>query len=216
MKCNIQMKKVFLLVVILGILFIRSTFAQSLKIGITAGLNVSNTTIYSDNIFKAGFQAGVVADFGMTDKLSIIPELLFSQRGYKNKHTRAYDLENPWGYLIDEPITSTLNYLQLPINIAYKFDVEKDSKIIVFIGPYLGYMLSANMNGTYAVIKRSDGSRYDFGMNAGAGYQYKKIFVKLQYNQGIVNLLKSSQNIIPKGISMRNINIALTVGYFFN
>jgi len=55
MNCNIQMKKVFLLVVILGILFIRPTFAQSLKIGITAGLNVSNTTIYSDNIFKVGF-----------------------------------------------------------------------------------------------------------------------------------------------------------------
>jgi len=208
------MKKVFLLVVILGILFIRPTFAQSLKIGITAGLNVSNTTIYSDNIFKAGFQAGVVVDFGMSDKFSIIPELLFSQRGFKNKHIRGYDLEHPSGYLIDEPITSTLNYLQLPINAAYKFDLGNDSKIIVFVGPYLGYILSANTNGAYVVIKRS--YRFDFGTNAGIGYQYEKIFVKLQYNQGIINLLKSSHLIYPEGISMRNINIALTAGYFFN
>ena len=201
------MKKVLLLGV-LSILFIGSTFAQSSKIGITAGLNVSNTTLFNDNSFKAGFQAGVVADFGITNNFSIIPELLFSQRGYKNKNIQIFDSQ---GNFTGETVTETFNYLQLPVNAAYKFDVGNDSKIIVFAGPYLGYALSANVNGAPIAIG-SDGylKRFDFGMNAGVGYQYEKIFVKLQYNQGLIDLRS------PKGVSMKNLNIAVTVGYFFN
>jgi hypothetical protein len=202
------MKKVLLLG-ILSILFVGSAFAELPKIGITAGLNVSNTTLFSDNSFKAGFQAGVVSDFSITEKFSIIPELLFSQRGYKNKNIHLVDIQ---GNFTGETVTETFNYLQLPINAAYKFNVGNDSKIIVFAGPYLGYALSANVNGASIAIG-SNGylKRFDFGMNAGVGYQYEKIFVKLQYNPGLINLIN------PKGdISMKNMNIAITAGYFFN
>jgi len=96
------MKKV-LSVVILNILFISSAFARPPEIGVTAGLNVSNTTRFSDNSFKAGFQAGVIADFGITNNFSIIPELLFSQRGYKNKNIHITDFQ---GNIIGEKTIS--------------------------------------------------------------------------------------------------------------
>ena len=56
---------------ILSILFTGAAFAQSPEIGITAGLNVSNTTFPKDNSFKAGFQVGVVADFGITNNFQL-------------------------------------------------------------------------------------------------------------------------------------------------
>ena len=206
---------------ILSILFVGISFAQAPRIGVTAGLNVSNMTTKSDgqsetNDFKAGFQVGVVADFAITENFSIIPELLFSQRGAK--HEVKGDANNY------EKSSMTLNYLQLPINAAYKFDVGMGSKLFIFAGPYLGYGLSGKTKwedvfegkketGSENVkfgSKENDVKPFDFGVNAGVGYQYEKIFFKLQYNLGLANLSNAS------GSSAKNTNIGVSVGYFFN
>jgi len=79
----------------------------------------------------------------------------------------------------------------------------------------LGYALSANVNGSSIEIGGLNGylKRFDFGMNGGVGYQYEKIFVKLQYNQGLINLINAKGDIY---LSMKNLNIAVTAGNFFN
>jgi hypothetical protein len=195
-------------------------------------LNVSNIKesgeIATSNNFKAGFQAGVVADFGITENFSIIPELLFSQRGAKAKNS---DLEGT-GF---SGASTTLNYLQLPINAAYKFDVGNGSKLFVFAGPYLGYGISASSKveggeqGLSADMKFGSNEMlkaFDFGLNVGVGYQYDKVFFKLQYNQGLTNIY-NTENITKfyndygidinfNNSSGKNQNIAFSVGYFFN
>jgi hypothetical protein len=210
------MKKIFL-AGILSILFVGISFAQSPKIGITAGLNVSNVnesgTDATSNDFKAGFQAGLVADFSITESFSIIPELLFGQRGYKTSGKVAG---------VDFTQTTTLNYLQLPVNAAYKFNVGYGSKLFIFAGPYIGYGISAKASGGAEELGGIDISQdlkfgsnealkaFDFGLNVGVGYQYDKVFFKLQYNQGLTNIY----NI--EGVTGKNQNIAVSVGYFFN
>jgi hypothetical protein len=209
---------------ILTILFVGVAFAQAPKIGVTAGLNVSSVTGDVEDVkFKAGFKAGVVADFAITENFSVIPELLFAQRGFK--YEGALDEEDISG---KATITTTLNYLQLPVNVAYKFDVGYGSKLFIFAGPYLGYGLSTSMkakgkaDGVEVTISIPDeykvnfGSKegefktFDFGLNAGIGYQYEKIFFKLQYNLGLANMSNT------KGTSIKNSNIGVSVGYFFN
>jgi len=213
------MKKI-ILTGILSILFVGISFAQKPKIGITAGLNVSNENTSGDvslsTDYKAGFQAGVVADFGITEKFSIMPELLFSQRGAKYKMSIAGNSVSA---------SETLNYLQLPINAAYKFDVGMGSKIFVFAGPYFGYGLSgkdklettingekdsSSTNVKFGSKQDDDLKAFDIGLNVGVGYLYEKIFFKLQFNPGLMNLSNVS------GTSGRNTNFAVTVGYFFN
>jgi len=206
------MKKIFL-TGFLSILFVGISFAQAPKIGVTAGLNVSNLTgSGTSGSYKAGFQAGVVADFGITEKFSIMPELLFAQRGAKDSEEGV-------------DVTMTLNYLQLPINAAYKFDVGNGSKVFVFAGPYFGYGLSGKAtakNGANGInVSASQDIKFgssddklkafDIGLNVGVGYLYEKIFFKLQFNPGFANLLNNSGS-----DSMRNTNFAVTVGYFFN
>jgi len=210
------MKKIFL-TGILSILFMGISFAQIPRIGITAGLNVSNVNEsgYGEN-FKPGFQTGFVADFGITQNFSIMPELLFTQRGCK------YD-----GVNNRDAGSSTLNYLQLPINAAYKFDVRMGSKVFVFAGPYFGYGISGtskdDVTGSSSSIKFGSGYNtkpFDFGINVGVGYEYEKVFIKLQYNQGISNIYNyqgSFDNYTDNtNFSVRNQNIAITVGYYFN
>ena len=194
------MKKI-LLTGILSILFSGFSFAQT-RFGITAGLNVSNFTrdVGDNNKFnKAGVQAGVVSDFCITRNFSIMPELLFSQRGANSGN-----------------VNTTLNYLQLPVNAAYKFNVGMGSKVFVFAGPYFGYGIS----GSDGVIFGPGGNKKesDFGVDVGVGYEYQKIFFKLQFNPGLININYPGPTTLSnyENNSLKNTNIAVSVGYFFN
>lgn len=210
------MKKIFLLG-ILSILFASASFAQ-MRLGVTAGLNVSNIVENDDegSKYKAGFQAGVIADFGITEKFSIMPELLFSQRGCK--------IDGPLEEGTSANMSLTLNYLQLPVNAAYKFNVGRGSKLFVFAGPYIGYGISTKAsakietedgNVTFSSDELKFGSKddevkaFDFGLNVGVGYEYGKVFFKLQYNPGLINLSNDSD------VSLKNTNLAVSVGYYF-
>ncbi|MDR0832911.1 MAG: PorT family protein [Candidatus Symbiothrix sp.] len=181
--------------------------AQGIKFGVTAGLNFSNWSgDVKDAKMKTGFQAGVVADFALTESFSIAPELLFAQRGTKFEAG-------------DESSTYTLNYLQLPINALYKFSIADDSKLFIFAGPYVGYGLSGTVKEKFdgesdsGDIKFGSGdgklNPLDFGINAGVGYQYTKFFIKAQYGLGFGNLSNSSKE------SIKNGSIGISVGYLF-
>ena len=209
------MKKIVLVLVLCS--FTGAMFAQGINWGITAGLNASSINMqdkggYSIG-YKAGFQAGVVMDWGITKDFSIIPELDFAQKGTK---------------LTSDGISTniTLNYLTLPINAAYKFDLGTDQKLMIFAGPYLGYGLSTSgdiyaLNGGDAYIYHISGpvakfgsddtnlKPFDFGVNVGVGYQYTHVFFKVQYNIGLANMSRVVDN------SWKNSNLGVTVGYMF-
>jgi len=213
------MKKIFLTLVLCS--FAGAMFAQGIKFGVTAGLNASSLNVKDaaaaglDVGYKPGFQAGVVMDWGITPNFSVIPELNFSQKGAKMSMTVD---------VIKADVTLTLNYLTLPINAAYKFDLGMDQKLMVFAGPYLGYGLSTStkiksggvtIDGETFGMNPKFGSNvddikpFDFGANIGVGYQYTNIFFKVQYNLGLVNMDREV------GASEKNSNLAVTVGYMF-
>ncbi|GHT01916.1 hypothetical protein AGMMS49525_04110 [Bacteroidia bacterium] len=114
-----------------------------------------------------------------------------------------------------------MNYLTLPINALYKFDIAADSKILVFAGPYLGYGLSASqkvkLDGVEVTIDdtvkfgsgEDDIKAFDFGVNGGIGYQFTNYFIKAQYNLGLANMTNTDE------ASIKNTNIGVTVGYMF-
>jgi hypothetical protein len=218
------MKKIFLTLFLCG--FVGVMFAQSVKFGVTTGLNVSSIKISNsdgaDIGYKAGFQVGVVADLGLTQNLSIMPELNFSQKGTKVSMKETEEKLN-WNM--------TLNYLTLPVNLAYKFDLGMDQKLLVFAGPYVGYGLSTSHNiksgkakidadkflaegyGTKDALKfgsKDDQFKpFDFGANIGVGYQFSDIFFKLQYNLGLADIFPD------KDETWKNSSIGVTVGYMF-
>jgi len=141
-------------------------------------------------------------DLGLSSNLSLIPELLFAQRGAK------IDVEGVTNSL-------TLNYFQIPINLAYKFDVSNGQKVFPFAGIYVGYGFSGtNKYGTESA-KVTFGSGADdvltgdYGVNFGVGYQFEHFIFKVQYNHGLNNISNDSN------YNQKNKNVAVTVGYMF-
>ena len=215
----LKMKKIFLTGV-LCIFFSDIAFAQG-EIGITAGLNSSNFSGARGGSSKNGFQAGLASDFSINKSLSFMTELLYSQKGAKFEDS------------VDEyPATVylTLNYLLLSLNLALKADIGNDSKVFIFAGPYFGVGHSISAKANYkaggknmSIITDSpisfgvgddDLKPFDYGLNVGMGCQFKRIFLKAQYNPGLCNLIYNLP-LLDRGASLKNMNVAVTAGYYF-
>jgi long-subunit fatty acid transport protein len=192
------MKKV--LVAAIAVFTFGAVSAQDMSFGAKAGLNLSNVTgDVEGNSMKVGFQIGVFAEFMISDKFAVQPELLYSAQGAKFK-------ENFGG--ISYEYDTNLNYLNVPVMAKYfvadGFSLEA--------GPQIGFLMSATAkdDNDSEDIKDSFNST-DFGFNLGAGYNVSdNINLGLRYTVGLSNIAKDSGD-----DKIGNSNIAIAVAYKF-
>jgi hypothetical protein len=189
---------------------VSASFSQP-KIGATIGVNVSdfNHTKEVKRTIQATleFQIGIIADFSIDNNMSVIPELLFSRQGGS---VVVNSDSNPE---LSMEVSQKITYLQLPVNLAYKFNVGRLSNIIPFAGPYLSYGLSApakvkGSTNTEPISEKVGVTQSDFGLNFGVTYQRKKIFVRLHHNRGFEDFWSSG------GDAAANKHTALAFGYY--
>ncbi|WP_299782481.1 porin family protein [uncultured Formosa sp.] len=111
------MKKITFL--ILTILATTTSFAQFDLFGVRAGINMSNldydSVVPEGNTHRNGFVVGFTAQYGVTDKFSIAPEIQFSAEGAKKEELR-------------------LDYLNLPVFAKYAIT----ERLSVGLGPQIG------------------------------------------------------------------------------
>ncbi|WP_027137626.1 porin family protein [Gaetbulibacter saemankumensis] len=111
------MKKILLFTVLLG--FSYYGFSQDVKFGVRGGYNISNLdfdgTPQIENKHRNSFYIGFLADIGLSDAVSFIPELQFSAEGAKEE-----DLN--------------LDYIQMPLFFNFKI-IEK---VHLGLGPQIG------------------------------------------------------------------------------
>ena len=156
-KQNI-MKKLF--TTTLALLLVASLTAQtsleSISFGARAGFNLTNVSGTIDNAkFKPGFQLVVVAQMPILDGLlTIQPGLLFAQQGYRiNESTTTTTSESIFIATIttvteiDQSFRMNINYLQIPINVQYKFEISNNARLVLQAGPYLGFALGGSQKG---------------------------------------------------------------------
>lgn len=207
-----------LLIVFIALTMTTRSFAQ-LKYGVKGGLNVAdmleeaNDETYSYGS-KVGFHLGATAEYSISEKFAIEPGLFFSTKGYE------YDLSGV-------TITSNINYLEIPVNGIYKINVRK-AKILINAGPYLGYALSGKMNASEAIFGENEDSKeqkieigsdkenddikaLDFGLNIGAGVEFKSFTIGIQRGIGLANLSPDTDN----GHTIKNNVLGISVGYKF-
>jgi len=112
-------------------------------LGIRAGVNFSTISgDMEDAKMKPGIQLGVVANFPMKNKkLTFQPGLIFAQQGAKWKDSET---ERKLGisYEMDTEMKMVLNYLQLPVNLLYRHELNSGNILLLQAGPYLGYGIS--------------------------------------------------------------------------
>jgi hypothetical protein len=180
------MKTITQLLLIASVCFATSAFSQT-SVGFTAGTsiatirsnaNANGTTKTTDS--KAGFTAGVLANCAITGHLSVQPALNFIQKGGESDNDK-----------------STLNYLELPVNIIY--NTNDHYGFFIGVGPTLSVGLSGKETYTYNGQSQTDDlkfgkdkdlKRMEFSTNASAGYRFPVgLQLAVNYNLGLTNLI---------------------------
>ena len=199
--------KTKLLFAIALLLIVQMTKAQTF--GIKGGVNIANMTISAMGMSVSpssitGFHIGVVGDFNVQGNLFLNTGLLYSLKGAS--------------FVGDK---MTLNYLEVPINIAYKFPISTKSKFVVEAGPYLGYALSGKdkSGGVSTNVEFGSGGmkRFDYGIGFGAGVEFGSLIASLNYELGLANLIDSSSLGLGSGADgkAKNKVFQISLAYMF-
>jgi hypothetical protein len=167
--------------------------AQDTKYGVKGGLNMSNVSNAEGSSSLLAFHLGGFAEFKISDKFAVQPELLYSAQGAKFSAGGV-------------SFTTNLNYINIPVMAKYyvadAFSIEA--------GPQIGFLMSAKEDGTD--IKEFCNST-DFGINLGAGYNLNETMsLGLRYNMGLSDVQK---DLAPGESGSKNSSIQLSFGYKF-
>lgn len=105
------------------------------RIGFKGGLSIATIVKTNDNSFSStplyGFNGGGVLQLPLCKLISLQPEILFSQKGYR---TKGSDLTGDYDY------RRYLNFLDIPLLL--RINASKDLGIVV--GPQYSYLLSTH------------------------------------------------------------------------
>ena len=180
-------KKILILVTML--LFTTTAFSQYSQFGVKAGLNLANMTVdgNNDNNLKYGLHAGIFNRVMITDAFALQPELLYSSKGFKSKYNE--------GSIVDAEAKFNLNYLELPVKLVFNLSEDFNFQL----GPYVGYLLNANVNTDANVldffdidpnanIDRDRFNAFDFGLTGGLGFTFDPLVVGFNYNLGLTKV----------------------------
>jgi hypothetical protein len=186
-----------------GLLLAGTAQAQAtFSVGPRVGLNVSSVRL--PTIDDASTQSRPGLEAGLTSTVqfghfAVQPSLLFSQKGYRtSSYLFSFDMLIPY----EEDIR--LNYLTLPLNLAYTLGREGQG-LQVFGGAYASLLLGGNyrqrvtgfdeeytgkVKAASLTTDRDDryARRFDAGLQAGVGYRLKGWQLQASYSLGLRNL----------------------------
>lgn len=153
--------------------------------GLRLGMNVASTSSES-NAFDTNPRTGLVIGFAYGMQLSkhhplwLEASLLYSEKGGKTHQD-------------GDKVTYRLGYLQLPIVAKYGINMDDDLYLQPFFGGYLSMGITGKMKnyGTRESESVFDNmKRFDGGLRAGCGLEYKMMYVEVGYDLGLANIAK--------------------------
>lgn len=161
------------------------SYAQEQRMGVKAGLNLSN--LYVDDVddenARIGFNGGLYGQIVSTPTFALQPELLFSTKGS----------ENEYDGIIDQNVKFNLNYLEVPVLAVFKLGNSAE----IHAGAYGAYLLNANIsyegdlgNGVED-LDRDHFNSADYGLAAGFGLNFGELQIGTRYNYGLQRIANS-------------------------
>jgi len=212
------MKKSILLV--LFALVSMGAFSQ-VSWSIKGGLNLS--TYYGDKSdnskIKIGGRAGLGMEYAIDDMVSIEPSIYFTDKGAKNSNNL-----DAFGVKAGADVTYNQLYMEMPVNIKFRFALDKGTNFTIAAGPYIAYGIGGNTTSSenfdilgYKGKVSSDKvgtfdddgpnlKRFDTGLNLETGLEFDSFLVGIYSEFGVYNL---------KSGGPENLNFGISVGYKF-
>lgn len=153
-------------------------------------IDYANGAITTNN--RTGFFAGVNAAIPVANNISIEPGLYYSQKGYEMRGELNVKGAEFIGANAKAQLTS--HYVDLPVLLKGDFNGFQ-----VFAGPQVSYLTQADLRTTAGVLgfnvfnRKMDATeelnRWDAGIKAGVGYQFKNGFnISAAYDHGLSKL----------------------------
>jgi hypothetical protein len=184
--------------------------------GLSVAKQESDAWYYEENkSSNTGYYIGASVGFQFNKYLAFQPELLFVKKGNKGQaYTSNIYVNSSTGYAIRDVLvksTMQLDYIEFPLNLACNIPTGKNGMFFIGAGPSVSYLLSGSLTldpskegvtfnldedeKKFDLFEDDESilSRVDFGFNFFAGYQYKRIFVKVGHNWGLNNIATSKE-----------------------
>lgn len=208
----------------------RAQLVVTPKLGATfSTMNISNgnTLNGGDLQSKTGLAIGVAFGIPLSDALSVQPELLFIQKGYREAGGGS-------------TANFGLNYLEVPLLLRYRIGEADELHFFGYAGPYVGFGLGGNLkaksgsisfdgklkfgeepdnyNGNDFYLGGSDDvNRLDLGLNIGAGVGLPvgpgAVTLEARYGAGFMNLFKPGQGQSASDVRSQHRVFGIFVGY---
>jgi hypothetical protein len=197
--------------------------AQGIRLGLKAGANYSNLAgdVTDEDRYKSKFgpHGGLMLNIGLLDDgfLSLQPELLYSQKGFKYADTEFTLLGDKYKY------TGKVNFNYLDVPVLFKINADG---LFFEAGPQIGYLLSVKDDVKFTkngnVVNSSENysdldnvNRVELGYAAGLGFQAESgPMIGLRYNGSLTDFAKDGyQGNDFK--NARNSAFQLYLGYMF-
>lgn len=200
-----------------------TSIAQEMNWGIKAGANYSTVTSEIDPDYIFGFHAGLVAEYELTPKFALQPELLYSLEGAKAEMDFR---EGEFFISMEEKIK--LGYINLPVMLKY----NATRALSLQAGPQIGFLVSAeseyeiasnfdefDMNESGTEDIKDDLKKISFGLNFGLGYDLSsRLFVQARYHLGLSDISDYDEQDDEFEVNfeeIKNQSFQLSLGYKF-
>jgi hypothetical protein len=174
--------KYYLSFALASLMMIGTVSAQSVNLGIKAGLNVFNVKDDNESNYdsRAGLHVGLLGHIHLNKQWALQPELVFSGQGAKYTTSGTESILK-------------LNYLNLPILFQYMFD----NGFRIEAGPQVGFLLSAKTETNDVSVDVKDQLKgTDLGLGFGLGYIHvpSGVGVDARYKLGLTNIMDDDDN----------------------
>lgn len=177
-----------------------NAYSQNVSIGPIIGFNYTKISNTEGSEFKPGINTGIFLNYSTKTDFGLNASVIYSQLG---------------GDLVNSDNFIRLNYLQIPVNLVYYFGegMKKGAfRPKIFLGPYVGFLLSANSPGFTDEQTLKQLNTSDLGINIGTGFNFAIqsqtwINVDLKYGHGLTQ--------VPKVFNYQNRALSLSVGISF-
>lgn len=179
---------------------------REVHIGVIGGANMSQYSFIPTVSQKMtqGYTGGVAIRYIEETFFGLQAELLLTQRGYKDYYESYPELH----------FSRTLTYIEVPVMAHVYFKMGQRNQIMLDAGPKIGWYLSDKIDsnlpdnfgqedseyaaGVTAHHTLDVSKKFDYGIQAGLGYEFKfgrKISLQLQgrYYYGLANLWPDSK-----------------------
>jgi hypothetical protein len=194
--------------------------AQGVRFGVKAGANLSNLSgdLVNQDQYKNrwGFQGGVMVNFGLGDIVSIQPEVLYSQKGFKYADQQFTLLGNTYR----NTGNVRYDYLDVPILVRVRA-----AGIFFEVGPQYSYLMNVSTDRNQTLNGNNIGNagsgtsnldnvrRNELGYVGGLGFQASNgVMLGVRYSGAFTDFAKNSNYSNDEFRNARNSTFQAYVG----